>query len=193
MSADHSRNVLSMFRRLVVIGLVVSLGSLGLGCGTSYPRYSNGHTHECDLPDAPADKFEVRGVYTETHSEILGKSGFAHREIRWSGGDWTYLGMDDDSPFEACQQRRLDEATKATTTTKASTVDIDRCRTAMQEVKRVLYTSDDNVFDSAFRVTLRVCGNRRTWLSVAKAEGASIDGMLTAACMLNKNTAVCRN
>jgi hypothetical protein len=63
----------------------------------------------------------------------------------------------------------------------------------MKEVKRVLYTSDNDVFDSAFRVTLRVCGNRRTWLSVAKAEGGSIDGMLTAACMLNKNTAVCKN
>ncbi len=79
------------------------------------------------------------------------------------------------------------------TTTKASTVDVDRCRTAMKEVKRVLYASDNNVFDNAFRVTLRVCGNRRTWQSVAREVGGSIDGMLTAACMLNGNTAVCKN
>ena len=69
-----------------------------LSC-TSYPKYSSSHTYECDRSNAPADSFEVRNVYlsADTLSSV-------DREIRWSGGDWTYLGMDDDSPFEACNK-----------------------------------------------------------------------------------------
>jgi len=96
-----------------------------------------------------------------------------------------------------CAQWYLDDlenlkAPRATTATTASTVDIDRCRSAMRQVERVLDTTNDNEFDNAFRVTLEVCENRRTWLSVAKEVGGSIDGMLTAACMLNERTAVCQ-
>ena len=115
-----------MFRRLVVIGLVVSLGSLGLGCGTSYPKYGEAHGRECDLPNAPSDKLYTRGVQTETSG-----IGNAYREFRWSdpnadvdrrisAAEWTRFEMDDDTAFEACQQRYLDKAsTKATPTTKA--------------------------------------------------------------------------
>lgn len=192
-----------VFRRLVVIGLVVSLGSLGLGCGTSYPKYGTAHEHECDLPDAPSDKLYIRGVQTETSG-----IGNAYKEFTLTdpmgAAEWTRYEIGDNSPLEACSQYWLDKrastqstpttkARIATTTTKASTVDVDRCRSAMKELKRVLYTSDNEVFDNAFRVTLRVCGNRRTWQSVAREVGGSIDGMLTAACMLNGNTAVCKN
>jgi hypothetical protein len=139
----------------------------------------------CDLPDAPAEKLYYRAVGPSKEQT----------DFKWSESDeWTRVGATV-APFDLCRQEWLDRihpptTTKAKTTT---TVDVDRCRKAMKEVKRVLYTSDNDVFDNAFRVTLRVCGNRRTWLSAARAEGGSIDGMLTAACMLNGNTAVCKN
>ena len=190
-----------VFRKLVVVGLLVGLGSCGLGCSSKYPRYdSYGSPKTCDLPDAPAENLYFRSVQTEASvKKYSGVATWAHTDFRWSkSGKWTRVARGQ-TPFHLCTQKALDRlnpttTTKAkTTTTKASTVDIDRCRRAMKEVKRVLYTSDNDVFDNAFRVTLRVCGNRRTWLSVAKAEGGSIDGMLTAACMLNGNTAVCKN
>ena len=202
-----------MFRKLVVVGLVVGLGSFGLGCSSKYPRYdpsSEGQATTCDLPDAPGETFYAREVQTEDSVKRRKKgvgtnysSSWIYGEYKWDkSNDWTryekvFFGGDG-SPAHLCTQKALDRRIDrlnptTTTTTKASTVDNGRCRSAMKEVKRVLYTSDNDVFDNAFRVTLRVCGNRRTWLSAARAEGGSIDGMLTAACMLNGNTAVCKN
>jgi hypothetical protein len=207
-----------VFRKLVVIGLVVGLGSCGLGCG-SKTRYSGipeatkatnesygqfpylvGFTNRvsvglmspatCDLPDAPAEKLYYRAVYLDDYkNDIVEKADF-----KWSESDeWTRV-REGEAPFDLCRQEWLDRihpptTTKAKTTT---TVDVDRCRKAMKEVKRVLYTSDNDVFDSAFRVTLRVCGNQRTWLRMAKAEGGGIAGMLAAACILNDHMGVCR-
>ena len=118
MGADLSRTVATVFRRLVVIGLVVSLGSLGLGCGTSYPKYGGANGHECDLPDAPSDKLYIRGVQTETSGR-----GNAYKEFKWSdpnsAAEWTRYEIGDNSPLEACSQYWLDKApTKSTTTTK---------------------------------------------------------------------------
>jgi hypothetical protein len=141
----------------------------------------------CDLPDAPAEKLYYRAVGPSKEQT----------DFKWSESDeWTRVGATV-APFDLCRQEWLDRilpihpptTTKAKTTT---TVDVDRCRKAMKEVKRVLYTSDNDVFDSAFRVTLRVCGNQRTWLRMAKAEGGSIAGMLAAACILNDHMGVCR-
>ena len=94
--------------------MVILIFSL-LSC-TSYPKYHETHKHECDLPDAPSEKLYTRGVQTETSGK-----GYAYREIKWSGGDWTYLGMDDDSPFEACKQSEADRAATKTTTTTTKT------------------------------------------------------------------------
>jgi hypothetical protein len=211
-----------VFRKLVVVGLVVGLGSFGLGCG-SKTRYSGipeatkatnesygqfpylvGFTNRvsvglmspatCDLPDAPAEKLYYRAVYLDDYkNDIVEKADF-----KWSESDeWTRVEAGE-APFDSCRQEWLDRihpptTTMAKTTTTLDPVVVDRCRSAMETVKKYLYTSDNKKFDVFFRVTLKVCGNRRTWQSVAREVGGSIDGMLTAACMLNGNTAVCKN
>ncbi len=214
----HPCTVVIVFRKLVVIGLVVGLGSFGLGCSSktrwhevgddngsygAYPSLSGLASSvrlmspaTCDLPDAPAKKLYYRAV--DSDDSLNKRLKWGQTDFKWSESDeWTRVEAGE-APFDLCRQEWLDRihpptTTKAkTTTTKASTVDVDRCRSAMETVKKYLYTSDNEKFDAWFRVTLKVCVDRRTWLSVARAEGGSIDGMLTAACMLNKNTAVCR-
>ena len=126
-----------MFRRLVVVGLVLSLGSSLLGCA-SYPKYGAVMAMECDLPDrGPAEILYYRYVMTESWDKY-GSGGYDHREIKWGGvavgsaweperGEWTreeIRGADGEDigwpSAEACSQHWLDEATtKAPTTTKA--------------------------------------------------------------------------
>ena len=97
---------------------------------------------------------------------------------------------------------RAPATTKATTTrapattrapTTTSSTSRAACRTAMKSVNAVLYTTDNSVFDRAFRKTLQVCGDVKTWKDAANEYGGSIRGMLSAACMLNGSTAVCRD
>ena len=223
--AACSCTVVIVFRKLVVVGLVVGLGSCGLGCGSG-TRYSgipeakvnesNGADAKlgshlgtrgidvgmvglispatCDLPDAPAEKLYYRAVGPSKEQT----------DFKWSESDeWTRVGATV-APFDLCRQEWLDRilpihpttTTMVRTTTTRTTTTLDpvvaeRCRRAMKEVKRVLYTSDNDVFENAFRVTLRVCGNQRTWLRMAKAEGGGISGMLVAACILNDHMGVC--
>ena len=92
MGADHSLMVVTVFRRLVVIGLVVSLGSLGLGCGesaSSWPRYGPVEEMTCDRPDAPSEKLRYRDVETEKWNTkdgtvVDGVRPPQSREIKWS-------------------------------------------------------------------------------------------------------------
>ena len=63
----------------------------------------------------------------------------------------------------------------------------------MKEVDRVLETTNDDVFDRAFQKTLEVCGDGDTWWDAASEYGGGIRKMLEAGCILNPNTAVCRN
>jgi hypothetical protein len=65
------------------------------------------------------------------------------------------------------------------------------CWAAMQEVDRVLETTNDDVFDRAFRKTLLVCGDEDAWTDAASR--IRIQGMLEAGCMLHEHTPVCRN
>ena len=102
---------------------------------------------------------------------------------RWTG--WS--GAD----ASACQRGSTTVADPPTTTTTDSTK--SACRQAMKEVDRVLETTNNDVFDRAFRKTLQVCGDGDTWWDAASEYGGSIRGMLTAGCILNPNTAVCRN
>jgi hypothetical protein len=78
-----------------------------------------------------------------------------------------------------------------TTTTTDSTK--SACSQAMKEVDRVLETTNNDVFDRAFRKTLQVCVDGDTWWDAASEYGGGIRGMLEAGCILNSNTAVCRN
>ena len=86
---------------------------------------------------------------------------------------------------------RAPATTRATTTTSSTTR--AACRTAMKSVNAVLYTTDNSVFDRAFRKTLQVCGDVKTWKDAANEYGGSIRGMLSAGCMLNGSTPVCRD
>ena len=86
---------------------------------------------------------------------------------------------------------RAPATTRATTTTSSTTR--AACRTAMKSVNAVLYTTDNSVFDRAFRKTLQVCGDVKTWKDAANEYGGSIRGMLAAGCMLNGSTPVCRD
>ena len=79
---------------------------------------------------------------------------WSNHDFKWGeSGEWTGIAAGD-APLHLCTQNALDRlnpttTTKAkTTTTKASTVDIDRCRSAMEVVKRYLYTSDNEKFDA---------------------------------------------
>jgi hypothetical protein len=150
----------------------------------------------CDLPDAPAEKLYYRAVGPSKEQT----------DFKWSESDeWTRVGATV-APFDLCRQEWLDRIlpihpttttmVRTTTTRTTTTLDpvvVDRCRSEMETVKKYLYTSEDKKFDVFFRSTLKVCVNRRTWKSVAREVGGSIDGMLEAACMLNKNTAVCKD
>ena len=86
---------------------------------------------------------------------------------------------------------RAPATTRAPTTTSSTTR--AACRTAMKSVNAVLYTTDNSVFDRAFRKTLQVCGDVKTWKDAANEYGGSIRGMLSAGCMLNGSTPVCRD
>ncbi len=86
---------------------------------------------------------------------------------------------------------RAPATTRAPTTTSSTTR--AACRTAMKSVNAVLYTTDNSVFDRAFRKTLQVCGDVKTWKDAANEYGGSIRGMLSAGCILNSGTAVCRS
>ena len=84
MSADHSRNVLGMFRRLMVIGLVVSIGFLGLGCGSGgsgdrpkAPTTTLSPYDELRRTNPSVDSGILRGLSRETSCPVLDAEWFS--------------------------------------------------------------------------------------------------------------------
>jgi len=89
---------------------------------------------------------------------------------------------------------RTPATTRATTTTRAKArVNVAQCREEMAWLYLILDTPDNDLFDRVFRRTLTECGDVKTWRKEAGAYGGSITGMLSAACMLNGSTPVCRD
>ena len=89
---------------------------------------------------------------------------------------------------------RTPATTRATTTTRAKArVNVAQCREEMAWLYLILETPDNDLFDRVFRRTLTECGDVKTWRREAGAYGGSITGMLSAACMLNGSTPVCRD
>ena len=89
---------------------------------------------------------------------------------------------------------RTPATTRATTTTRAKArVNVAQCREEMAWLYLILDTPDNDLFDRVFRRTLTECGDVKTWRREAGAYGGSITGMLSAACMLNGSTPVCRD
>ena len=89
---------------------------------------------------------------------------------------------------------RAPATTRAPTTTRAKArVNVAQCREEMAWLYLILDTPDNDLFDRVFRRTLTECGDVKTWRKEAGAYGGSITGMLSAACMLNGSTPVCRD
>ena len=208
--------------RLTVIVLALSLGAFSLGCsnefmgtpgGNEYPRYDSARELECDLPNAPGDILHTRSIMTEESSKKSMHSGWGFFQFKWedrvygkarfvSDEGWSEILSKDDSmpPEHLCSQKAHDRyfnITTTTTTTKPkkttttkSSINTSQCEADFNRVEDNLYTWDDDLFDRLFRKTLSSCGNRSTWKKYAPS---SVSTMLTAGCMLNSSTPVCRS
>ena len=84
MGADHPLTVVTVFRRLVVIGLVVSLGSLGLGCGSGgsgdrpkAPTTTLSPYDELRRTNPSVDSGILRGLSRETSCPVLDAEWFS--------------------------------------------------------------------------------------------------------------------
>ena len=193
--------------RLTVIVLALSLGAFSLGCSGEYPRYDNARATKCDLTDAFADFLVTRSVTKETPTKSRDywaefQFQWVDAESRWEAEeakDWSEILSKDEwvAPIHLCTQKEHDRyfnpttttTPKKTTTTKSS-INTSQCKADFKKVEDNLDTWDNDLFDRLFRKTLSSCGNRSTWKKYAPS---SVSSMLTAACMLNSSTPVCRS
>ena len=82
--------------------MVLGLSGLGLGCGATDPKYGEVQEHECDLPDAPADKLYLRVAKTEFVDD-------RYKQYRWSDSEeWTRLPLFNNAPLATCTRKALD-------------------------------------------------------------------------------------
>ena len=193
--------------RLTVIVLALSLVAFSLGCSDEYPRYDSAQVTRCDLTDAPADFLVTRSVTKETPTKSI--DYWAEFQFKWvdaedlgearKGKNWSEILSKDEgvAPIHLCTQKEYDRyfnpttttTPKKTTTTKSS-INTSQCKADFKKVEDNLDTWDDDLFDRLFRKTLSSCGNRSTWKKYAPS---SVSAMLTAGCMLNSSTPVCRS
>ncbi len=197
--------------RLTVIVLALSLGAFSLGCSDEYPRYDSSEVTKCDLADAPANFLVTRFVTKEAPTKNawgleVGWNEFQFQwvdaESRWEARkakDWSEILSRDEwvAPIHLCTQKEYDRyfnptptTTLRKTTTTKSSINTSQCKADFKKVEDNLDTWNNDFFDRLFRKTLYSCGNRSTWKKYAPS---SVSTMLTAGCMLNSSTPVCRS